>query len=178
MHIIKYTLLGILALVILILIIALFMSKDMNVSKQVTINKPLAEVFNYVKYLKHQDEYSKWGTMDSNMKKTYTGTDGTVGFISAWEGNKEVGAGEQEILKIDDGKRIDYALRFIKPFKSNADAFMIFEDAGNNQTKVSWGFKSQMAYPMNAICLFINMEEKVGADFQLGLDKLKKKLEN
>ncbi len=177
MQIIKYILLGIVAIVALILIIALFTKKDMQVTKSVIINKPLAEVFNYVKLLKNQDAYSKWGSMDPNMKKTYTGTDGTVGFISAWEGNKDVGAGEQEILKIEEGKRIDYSLRFIKPFKSNADAFMIFEDAGNNQTKVSWGFKSKMPYPMNAMCLFVNMDEKVGADFQIGLDNLKKKME-
>lgn len=173
-----YFLYGIVGIIVLLLIIGLFLSKDMRVTKSVVINKGLSEVFNYVKFLKNQDEFSKWGSLDPNMKKTYTGTDGTVGFVSAWEGNKNVGQGEQEILKIDEGKRIDYALRFIKPFKSYADAFMIFEDAGNNQTKVSWGFNSKMPYPMNVMCLFINMSERVGADFQLGLDNLKKKLEH
>ena len=177
MRIVKIVLLVILSLVVLILIIAAFMKKDMNITKEVIINKSRQEVFAYVKLLKNQDNYSKWGSMDSNMKKTYTGTDGSVGFVSAWEGNKEVGAGEQEILKIDEGNRIDYALRFIKPFKSNADAFMIFEDAGNNQTKVQWGFKSKMAYPMNIILLFMSVDEMVGKDFQIGLDNLKKVIE-
>ncbi len=177
MRIIKLFLLGIVCLIVLMLIIAAFMKKDMNVTKEVIINKSKQEVFAYVKLLKNQDNYSKWGSMDPNMKKTYTGTDGTVGFISAWEGNNDVGAGEQEILKIDEGNRIDFALRFIKPFKSNADAFMTFEDAGNNQTKVKWGFKSKMPYPMNVMCLFMNMEEMVGKDFQTGLDNLKKVLE-
>ena len=174
MRIVKLILLGIVCLIVLLLIIAAFMKKDMNVTKEVIINKSRQEVFAYVKLLKNQDNYSKWGSMDPNMKKTYTGTDGAVGFISAWVGNKDVGAGEQEILKIDEGNRIDYALRFIKPFKSNADAFMIFEDAGNNQTNVKWGFKSKMPYPMNVMCLFMNMEEMIGKDFQMGLDKLKK----
>ena len=170
----KTILFVILAIIALLLIIALFVNKDMNVSKQVTINKPAAEVFNYVKLLKNQDKYSKWGKLDPNMQKTYTGTDGTVGFISAWVGNKDVGQGEQEILKIDETtKHLDFALRFIKPFKSNADAFMQVDDAGNNTCKVSWGFKSQMPYPMNIMKLFINMEEKVGEDFQIGLDNLK-----
>lgn len=177
MRIVKIVLLVILSLVVLILIIAAFVKKDINVTKEIIINKSKQEVFAYVKLLKNQDNFSKWATMDSSMKKTYSGTDGTVGFVSAWEGNKDVGAGEQEILKIDEGNRIDYALRFIKPFKSNADAFMIFEDAGKNQTKVKWGFKSKMAYPMNAMCLFVNMEEVVGKDFQTGLDNLKKNLE-
>ncbi|MFY7963683.1 MAG: SRPBCC family protein [Chitinophagaceae bacterium] len=177
MKIVKFTLLVILAIIILLLIIAAFVKKDMNIVKEITINKSKQEVFAYVKLLKNQDNYSKWGSMDPNMKKTYTGTDGTVGFISAWEGNKDVGAGEQEILKIDEGSRIDYALRFIKPFKSNADAFMIFEDASNNQTKVKWGFKSKMTYPMNIMLLFISADEMVGKDFQIGLDNLKKVME-
>ena len=32
------------------------------------------------------------------MEKEFKGTDGEVGFISAWKGNKEVGEGEQEII--------------------------------------------------------------------------------
>lgn len=172
--IVLYIILGLIAL---LLIVAAFMKKDMNVCKEVVINKPKQEVYDFARLLKNQDSYSKWGSMDANMKKTYTGIDGTVGFISAWVGNKQVGAGEQEILKIDAGNRIDFALRFIKPFKSNADAFMIFEDAANNQTRVKWGFKSTMPYPMNVMCLFVNMAEVVGKDFQIGLDNLKKLLE-
>lgn len=177
MKIVIIILLVVVALIALILIIGVFVKKEMSVTKQVTINKPLQEVFAFVKLLKNQDSYSKWGSLDTDMKKTYTGIDGTVGFISAWEGNKKVGAGEQEILKIEDGKRIDFALRFIKPFKSNANAFMSFDESSNSQTKISWGFTSQMKYPMNAMCLFFNMEEHVGKDFQIGLDNLKILLE-
>ena len=177
MEIVKIILLVILCIVVLLLIIAAFMRKDVNVTKEIIINKSKQEVFAYVRLLKNQDNFSKWGSMDSNMKKTYTGTDGTVGFISAWVGNKKVGEGEQEILKINEGNRIDYALRFIKPFKSNSNAFMTFEDAGNNQTKMQWGFKSRMPYPMNAMCIFMNMEEMCGKDFQIGLDNLKALLE-
>ncbi len=47
------------------------------------------------------------------MKTEYRGTDGTVGFVSAWDSPvRDAGKGEQEITKIDDGKRIDYELRF------------------------------------------------------------------
>lgn len=177
MKILKITGLVILALILLLLIIAAFIKKDINVTKEIIINKSRQEVFAYVKLLKNQDSYSRWGSMDPNMKKTYTGTDGTVGFISAWVGNKDVGEGEQEILKIDEGNRIDYALRFIKPFKVNSEAFMVFEDTANNQTKVKWGFKSTMPYPMNAMLLFMNAEEMCGKDFQIGLENLKNNLE-
>lgn len=35
--------------------------------------------------------------LDPNMEKEFKGTDGTVGFIYGWNGNKEGGEGEQEI---------------------------------------------------------------------------------
>ncbi len=177
MKILKIVGLVILVLILLLLLIAAFVKKDIDVTKEVIINKSKQEVFAYVKLLKNQDNFSKWASMDPNMKKTYTGTDGTVGFISAWVGNKDVGEGNQEILKIDEGNRIDYALRFIKPFKSNADAFMTFADAGNNQTKVEWGFKSKMPYPMNLMLLFVSADEMCGKDFEIGLANLKKVME-
>ena len=50
---------------------------------------------------------------EPDMKKTYQGTDGTVGFISTWESKKEnVGAGEQEIVNMIDGERIDMKTSF------------------------------------------------------------------
>lgn len=53
-------------------------------------------MFDYVKYLKNQNEYSKWAGMDSAMTKTFSGTDATPGFISAWKSNNQnVGKGRK-----------------------------------------------------------------------------------
>ena len=107
------------------LIAALFIKKDYAVEREIIINKPKQEIFDYIRFLKNQDNYSKWAMMDPSMKKTYTGTDGTVGFISAWDSNnKDVGKGEQEITKITEGFRIEFKLRFKLPFEAEDDAYM------------------------------------------------------
>lgn len=156
------------------LVIALFVKKDYAVERTVVINKPKQEVFDYLKYLKNQDNFSKWASMDPQMKKTYRGTDATPGFVSAWESdNKDVGTGEQEIKKIIEGERIDYELRFIKPFESTEQAFITTTSVGDDQTKVTWGFNGHMKYPMNIFMLFMDFEKMIGDDFQTGLDKLK-----
>jgi len=111
--------------------------------------------------------------MDPNMKKEYRGIDSTVGFVSAWEGNKKVGAGEQEITGIEEGRKLSTELRFIKPFKSVAQSAMTTEALSDNSTKVSWGFEGQMNYPMNVMKLFMNMEKAIGNDFSTGLSNLK-----
>ncbi|TKC57584.1 polyketide cyclase [Pedobacter hiemivivus] len=178
MKILKGLLFLIVGIVILALLVALFVKKDYAVEREVTINKPVAVVFDYIKHIKNQDQYSVWNRLDPASKKTYTGTDGTVGFISGWEStNKNVGKGEQEITNITEGDRIDMKLRFKEPFEAEDEAYMATESMGENQTKVKWGFKGRMAYPMNLMLLFMDMEGMLGKDLQGGLDTLKTTLE-
>jgi hypothetical protein len=178
MKILFKIILGIVVLVVILLIVALFVKKDYSVEREITINKPKSQVFDYIKYLKNQDNYSVWAKMDPKMKKEYRGTDGTPGFVSAWESDdNNVGKGEQQIEKIAEGYRIDLDLHFIKPFECRADARMITESVAGNQTKLKWGFDSKMKYPMNIMLLFMNMEKMIGNDLQTGLDTLKVVLE-
>jgi len=178
MKILKTILIAVGILIAVPLIVSLFVKKDYEVEREITIDKPKEEVFDYVKFLKNQDNYSKWATMDPDMKKTYRGTDGTVGFVSAWESdNKDVGKGEQEIKKITEGERIDFELRFFEPFESTEPAYMTTERVSENQTKVKWGFNGHMDYPMNIMMLFMDFEKMIGDDLDTGLKNLKSVLE-
>jgi len=171
---ILYVILGIIAL---FLIAGLLISKDIRATREIVINKPVSEVFDYIKHLKNQQKFSKWATLDPDIKNEYRGTDGEIGFVNSWEGNKKVGTGEQEIKGIEDEKRLITEIRFIKPFKSIAKATMSTESVNDNSTKVSWGFESQMNYPMNVMKLFMNMEKAIGDDFSVGLNNLKALME-
>jgi len=168
----------IVGLVALVLIIAAFVKKDYVVIRSVEINQPNHVVFDYIKHLKNQDNFSVWSKIDPKMKKTFTGIDGTVGFVSAWESeNPDVGIGEQEIINITEGKRVDYELRFFKPWEMVSPAFMITEPLDEEKTRLEWGFRGHMNYPMNLMLLFMDMEEMLGKDLQDGLDNLKEILE-
>lgn len=178
MKIFKKILVALVIIIAIPLIVALFVKRDYAVERETVINKSRLEVFDYIRFLRNQDNFSKWATMDPAMKKTYRGTDGTVGFVSAWESNNDdVGTGEQEIKKITEGERIDYELRFIKPFESTEDAYMVTETVSDTQTRVKWGFSGHMTYPMNLMMLFMNFEEMIGSDFETGLNRLKAELE-
>lgn len=170
---------AVLMLIALPFIIALFVQKEYSVVTQITIDKPVAEVFDYVKRLKNQDNFSVWAQMDPDMVKSYRGTDGTVGFVSRWESQLEdVGVGEQEIMRIDEGKRVDFELRFFSPFESTDPAFMSTEAVGANQTLVQWGFDGHLDYPMNLMFLFLDFETMIGNDLNQGLKQLKQQLES
>lgn len=179
MKIIKKVLIAIAVIIAIPLIIALFVKKEYAVEKSIIIEKPKSTIFEYIKYLKNQDNYSKWGSLDPNMKKSYYGTDGTKGFVAAWESDHEsVGSREQEILTIIEGEKLEFELRFIKPFESTQLAYMTTESISENQAKLNWGFKGTMKYPTNFMLLFMDFETLIGEDFQTGLNNLKTILEN
>jgi len=177
MKILKYIGIAIVALIALVLIVAAVAPKDFSIQRSVTISKPKPEVFAYAKMLKNQDSYSYWAKLDPNMKKEFRGEDGTVGFTSAWEGNKDVGQGEQEIKNITEGEKIDYEVRFKKPFESTMASYMSTEAEGENATKVTWGMNGSTPYPMNIMHLFMNMDKMLGSQLQTGLDNMKANVE-
>lgn len=178
MKVVKKILFGLLGIITFLLLIALFLPKKYAVEREIIIDSSKDSVFTYVKYLKNQNDFSVWAKMDPAMKKKFTGTDGTVGAISAWESQDEdVGIGEQEITKITEGERIDFELRFKVPFESTDNAFMITKSISPDQTKVIWGFNGKMPYPMNLMLPIMNMEEMLGKDLETGLKNLKFNLE-
>ena len=169
---------GIIAgIIVLVLILALFSKKGYSVHREIVINKPKQEVFEYVKLLKNQDNYSKWVMADPNKKTVFSGTDGTVGFIYGWNGNKQAGEGEQEIKNIINGERVDVEIRFVRPFAAVGYGDMVLAAAPGNQTQVRWGMSSSMKYPMNAMLLFMNMDKLLGKDLDTSLNTLKGILE-
>ncbi|WP_350285491.1 SRPBCC family protein [uncultured Croceitalea sp.] len=165
-------------LILLIAILALLAPKTYDVSRSIEISKPKNEVFQYLRFLKNQDKWSPWNKKDPDMKKEFRGTDGEVGSVSYWLGNKDVGEGEQEITKIVDGERVESELRFLKPWKSTSDAYMTTEETTNGGTKVTWGFSGKNKFPTSIFMLFMNMDKAVGGDFEEGLSSLKALVEN
>ena len=179
MKILKGLLFLLVGIIVLALVAALFVKKEYTIERDIVIEKPRQTVYDYIKYLKNQDQFSVWADMDPAMKKEYRGTDGSVGFISAWESkNSNVGKGEQEIKKLQDGFRIDTELRFVKPLESTSYSFMTTEDHQDIYTKVKWNFNGKMNYPMNLMILLMDMDKAVGKDLQAGLDNLKVIVEN
>lgn len=170
-----YIVLGIIALFFIVAFIA---PKDYVVVRSVEINQPKEVVFEYIKLLKNQDEFATWMQKDPNTQKTYRGVDGTEGFVSRWESDHEdVGVGEQEILKIAEGERIDYELRFEAPWEAVSPAWLSTVSTSAQTTKVEWGFEGAMPIPMNIMLLFMDMDETLGKDLQKGLNNLKEILE-
>jgi hypothetical protein len=162
-------------IVILLLVAASFMKKDYLIERNIVINAPTEAVFDYAKHLKNQDYYNKWVMTDPEMKKHFTGIDGNVGFIYKWNGNKKAGEGEQEIIQLDEGKRVVSEVRFVRPFVTKSLLDMRTDSQSVNQTKVRWSTSSRMKYPMNIMLPMIS--NMLAKDMDISLMNLKRILE-
>lgn len=178
MKTIKIIILGLLIMVAIPLITALFISKDVKYEKSIFINSPIEVVWGNVNNLTSMDQWSPWNDYDPNMKKEMTGIDGTIGASQSWESDvPEVGKGSQTISKIEAPYILEIDLKFYTPYESEAKGYtkLVEENGG---TKVTWGFKSEMPYPSNLMKLFMNLEEAMDKDWNNGLSKLKNICEN
>jgi hypothetical protein len=175
MNIIITIILVVVGIIALLLIIALFMKKEHYVKREVVINAPRQKVFDYVKLLKNQDEFNKHAMAGPDRKREFRGTDGTVGYVYAWSGNKNAGVGEKEIKNIIDGKKIEMEIRFIKPMAVRASIIMETESLSDNQTKVYWSNAGTLNYPINILIPI--MERSVAKDMDSSLLTLKNILE-
>lgn len=162
-----------------ILIAALFSPTNWTIEASIEIQKPKQEVYDYLKILKNSEKYNKWVMTDPNMKKAFKGTDGTVGFVYSWESeNKQVGEGEQEIKNLIEGSRIDYEIRFIKPFAGTSTSSLLLESLSDNQTRVKWTFNSNSNYMMKIMHVLFNLKKVLLKDLQASLGNLKSILDN
>ncbi|MBE9460862.1 SRPBCC family protein [Dyadobacter subterraneus] len=171
MNVLKIILIGIVLIIGLVLVVALFVKKEYTIEREITINKPNQAVYDYVKYVKNQDNFNVWVMMDKTITKQFRGTDGTVGFVYAWEGKERAGKGEQEIKALHEGKEVDLEIRFEKPFEGISQTQMIAEPVSENQTKMIWKMVGASKYPMNITNLFTG--KLLGGDMEKSLVTLK-----
>jgi hypothetical protein len=175
MNILITILLVIASIIVLLLIIALLKRKDHYVKREIVIDVPRQQVYDYLKLLKNQDKFNKHAMADPNRNFEYKGTDGTVGFVIAWSGDKKAGVGEKEIINLIEGKRIETEIRFIKPMVTSARITMEIESLSANQTKVTWSNAGTLIFPINI--MIPTMEKHVAKDMDSSLITLKGILE-
>src|SRR5436190_10535213 len=167
MNILLTILLILAGIIAALLLIGLFMKKEHYVKREIIINAPRQKVFDYLRLLKNQDEFNKHAMVAPDRDREFKGTDGTVGYIYAWKGNKSAGEGEKEIKNIIEGKRIETEIRFIKPMRVTATIIMETESLSDNQTKVSWTNAGTLKYPINIMIPMMEKNVSKGMDDSL-----------
>jgi hypothetical protein len=168
-------LLAVAGIIALLLIMALFMKKQHYVQRDIIINAPKQKVFDYLRLLKNQKNFNKQAMTDPDREVESKGTDGTVGYIYSWSGDKAAGEGSKEIMHIVEGRSIETEIRFVKPMRAVGRMIMETELVTYDQTKVSWSNSGILPYPLNVLVPMV--EKNVAKDMVISLATLKSILE-
>ena len=154
----------VLALVAVVVVIGLILPKEVSTERSIVIDAPKDVVFAQLANLEAMQSWSPWAERDPNAEMSYEGTPGAVGSSMSWKGNKEMGSGTQEIVAVEEGKRIDTKLKFFEPMESEADAWLVLDEVEGG-TKVTWGLRTGTPFPVNIMMQMIGMKKSINNDF-------------
>lgn len=177
MKVLKNVFYFLLGIVVLGLLAAAVMPKTYSVEVSETINRPKAEVYDYVKLFANQKEYSEWTKPDPNLVPIITGVDGTVGSKSYWKSsNSDVGEGSQTITAMDQNQ-ILLDLEFITPMEGHGKVVNTFQEVAKDKTLLTVKTEFDAPFPLNlpSILLGKPMIEKTEKQIMINI---KEKLES
>lgn len=169
MLIVVYILAG---LVGVFIILALIAPKETRIERSISLNVPQQVAYDHIRYFENFNKWSPWNKRDPDMEQGIKGTDGEVGAVAWWKGNKQVGEGEQETMKLEAPSLVQNELRFFKPFSAVAEAYFKIEAEGDG-SKVTWGYFGKNKFPFSIMMIFMNMDKAIGGDYEEGLQKMK-----
>ena len=170
---IKKLLLGLVAVIAIILVVASFQSEDMNVTRSATTSATPEAVFKIVNDFRQWDAWSPWSKLDPAMKKTFEGPPEGVGAVYRWSGNNEVGEGSMKLIESKPGEKVGMKLEFVRPFAGNNEVQFLFTPEGTG-TKITWAMQSKKPFIGKIVGLFMDCEKMCGDQFLQGLASLKK----
>jgi effector-binding domain-containing protein len=163
---------GIIVLIIiaLIVVISLFLPKNVRIERSQVINANQVVVFDQVNTLKNWENWSAWQKLDTAMEVYYLGPESGVGAIYHWDSkNPDVGTGKMTISK---SVKYDTIVMTYDFTQSTAVSTICLIPEGEG-VKVVWGLDANMGRNPLKRYLGLFMEKWMAPDFEKSLQNLK-----
>ena len=161
-------LIGIAVVIALLAIFIATRPATFSMSRSATMAASPATVFNQVNDFHKWEAWSPWAKLDPNCKNSFESPTSGKGTKFAWDGNKDVGAGNMEIVESAPSDHIKIRLEFIRPFAAVNDTLFTFKPIGD-KTNVTWTMSGKNNFMAKAISLFMDCDKMVGPQFEQGL---------
>ncbi|MEO8318661.1 MAG: SRPBCC family protein [Bradyrhizobium sp.] len=155
-----------------VLILAATKPNTFSVRREATVKAPAEKIFPLINDFHQWVTWSPWEHRDPALKRSYSGADSGKGAVYGWEGNKNVGSGQMEILESAVPSKIVIKLDFIKPFEGHNTAEFTMMPQGD-ATHVTWLMHGPAPFINKLMQVFMNLDKMIGKDFEAGLATLK-----
>ena len=159
--------------IVVILILAATKPDRFSVQRAATVKAPPETIFAVISDFHRWGLWSPWEDKDPAMQRTFSGAASGRGAVYAWDGNKNVGSGRMEILEASQPSKIVIRLDFLKPFEAHNTAEFTMLPQGD-VTNVNWVMHGPAVFMSKLMQVFINMDNMIGKDFEIGLANLKR----
>ncbi len=176
MKLFKNIVIGLLALIITLGVIAFILPSKVHIERSINIKAPKEVVFDQVNNLQNWEKWSPWQHIDTAMDLKYFGNEKGEGAGFEWKSDQSnVGCGSVTIFASKPYDSIYAEIDFLSKGKGNLYYLFKKSDSG---TKVKWIFELNLGY--NPITRYIGlfMNKRIGKNFENGLDSLKQVAEN
>ncbi len=114
-------------------------------------------------------KFSPWMRLDKDAKIKQGSITCAIGSKMSWVG-KYIGTGSAELVTKED-ECMCFELEFIKPFKSKAKTFFVFERIDDNTTRVYW--RMLLSLPLYMFFFKKSFKNMLSCDYKRGLKMLK-----
>ena len=155
------------------LILAATKQNTFSVQRATTIKAPPEKIFPLINDFHQWGSWSPYEHKDPAMKRSYSGAESGKGSVYAWDGNRNVGSGRMEILDTSAPSKIVIKLDFFRPFEGHNTAEFTLRPQGD-ATNLSWLMHGPAPFMSKLMQVFMNIDNMVGQDFEVGLANLKR----
>lgn len=143
-----------------------------RIQRTTRIHAPPDKVFALINDFRRWQAWSPYEKKDPDMKREFSGSASGTGAAYAWDGDRNIGAGQMRIVESVPSSRVALSLEFVRPFKAHNNVEFTLQPAGN-ATEVTWTMHGPSPYVSKVMGLVFDMDEMIGEDFENGLADLK-----
>ena len=174
MKTLKKIFLVIVIIIVVLVIIAFLLPKTYHIERSTMIKGDKALIYDLTSHFSKMDLWEPWKDADTAAVYTVVGPDGQVGTYRTWDG-KKVGNGQMTLTELIPGQLVGYDLAFDHG-KYLSKGKVVIETVGDS-SKVSWIDDGDLGYNPIARYMGLFMGKMLIPDFDKGLAKLKKIVE-
>lgn len=176
MRTLRYLVLALMFLLLVVVVIGFFLPSKVKMERSIEINRGEGTIFQVVNSLNNFNKWSPWFGKDTNAQYVLSGSSAGVGSKLAWQGNKNVGTGSNEIIESLQNESIKMRMFFGKDDQP-AYATISLMPIGES-TKVTWVFENDFGYNVFFRYFGLVLEDMIAPDYEKGLKNLKAYVES
>jgi effector-binding domain-containing protein len=171
MKIIKFIGLGLLVLIILLVIVAFLLPRNVRIQRSITMKSDQEIVFEQINTLRNWEQWSPWHKIDPKMKLVYGDIpSGKDAFYSWSSEERAVGKGKLTITKSVPYDTINVTMDFMEQGISSGGYNLKKVDS---LVRLTWWMEADMGNNPIGRIMGLFLDKIVGKDFDKGLKNLK-----